>query len=210
MECQFTDMTVSKSTRVVVWHDAPPTRDSINTAVDSLGYERITHHQDANGFVERVIADESVRLIICGSTVHNDCAIDRLLQISKHRAVPAVIITNEHELKIVEKALEDHVMGYLLEPLRPVEIRPTIMLVMRRFDEFMGLRDQVQELKDTINERRTIERAKGIIMRRSNVDENEAYQRLRRIAMDTRSKIVDAADRVLDGEEATVHNMDKR
>ncbi len=63
--------------------------------------------------------------------------------------------------------------------------------------EYMGLRDQVAELKETIFVRRKIERAKAVIMRRSDVDESEAYNRLRRIAMDSRSKIVEAADKIL-------------
>jgi response regulator NasT len=183
--------------QVAVWHRDEKVVKALISATESLGYQISARGTEGDALVQHVQADTSVGLIICGLKLGSSDAVECLLQIAAERPVPAIVVTNNESLGAVEKALEDHVMAYLIEPIRDGELRPTIHLVLRRFEQFKQLHEEVADLKESLITRKQIERAKGVIMRRSDVAEDEAYERLRRLAMDSRIKLVEAADKIL-------------
>ncbi len=81
-------------------------------------------------------------------------------------------------------------MAYLLKPLRPAELAPALDLAIARWQEARTLRVRLEE-------RKVIERAKGAMMQRHGLSEDEAFQRLRRTAMDTRRPMIEIARAVL-------------
>lgn len=187
---------------VAVWHTDQTVVKTLISASESLGYPIAAHGTEGEQLVEKVLAEPSIGLILCGLELGTSDAVRCLLKIAEVRAVPAIIVTNNKSIASVEKALEDHVMAYLIEPIREAELRPTVHLVLRRFEQFMQLHEEVADLKESLVSRKQIERAKAVIMRRSDVAEDEAYERLRRLAMDSRIKLVEAADKILQVEAA--------
>jgi two-component system, response regulator PdtaR len=109
---------------------------------------------------------------------------------------PVVLFTSHTDDKLTERAREAGVMAYLLKPLRPAELAPALDLAVARFRE-------TQELKQTLEDRKVIERAKGRLMARHALTEEQAFQRLRRAAMDSRRPMVDIARAVLVSETVT-------
>ena len=103
---------------------------------------------------------------------------------------PVVLFTSHTDDKLTERARAAGVMAYLLKPLRPAELAPALDLAVARFRE-------TQELKQTLEDRKVIERAKGRLMARHALTEEQAFQRLRRAAMDSRRPMVDIARAVL-------------
>jgi response regulator NasT len=103
---------------------------------------------------------------------------------------PVVLFTSHTDDKLTERAREAGVMAYLLKPLRPAELAPALDLAVARFRE-------TQELKQSLEDRKVIERAKGRLMARHALTEEQAFQRLRRAAMDSRRPMVDIARAVL-------------
>lgn len=103
---------------------------------------------------------------------------------------PVVLFTSHTDDTLTERAREAGVMAYLLKPLRPAELAPALDLAVARFRE-------TQELKQTLEDRKVIERAKGRLMARHALTEEQAFQRLRRAAMDTRRPMVEIARAVL-------------
>ncbi len=99
---------------------------------------------------------------------------------------PVVLFTSHTGDELVERARAAGVMAFLLKPLRPAELAPALDLAVARFAETQGLRQRLLE-------RKVIERAKGLLMSRSGLTEDQAYRRLRRAAMDTRRPLVDVA-----------------
>ncbi|PYO22256.1 MAG: response regulator, partial [Candidatus Rokuibacteriota bacterium] len=91
---------------------------------------------------------------------------------------------------LVERARAAGVMGYLLKPLRPAELAPALDLAIARFAE-------TRQLKQTLEGRKVIERAKGTLMARLGLTEDEAFKRLRRAAMDSRKPMVEVARALL-------------
>lgn len=136
-------------------------------------------------------------LIISAVQLEGMDGVDALIEASRHEPRPAVIVTTQDDLDKVEEAMQDHVMAYLIQPVTEVDLRPTIYLVHRRFEQFQELRREVKELKAALEARKTIERAKGILMRKRNLSEEDAYQLLRKTANDGRTTIVQVAEALL-------------
>jgi len=94
------------------------------------------------------------------------------------------------------------VMAYLIEPIKSAEIMPTIYLVLKRFEQFQELQAENESLKQALADRKLIDRAKGVLMKRAGIDEDAAYKRLRRLATNNRIRMAEAAERVLSVEDA--------
>jgi response regulator NasT len=103
---------------------------------------------------------------------------------------PVVLFTSHTRQELVDRARSAGVMSYLLKPLRSAELAPVLDLAVARFRETLALR---QSLED----RKVIERAKGRLMARYQLSEDEAFHRLRRAAMDSRRPMVDIAGALL-------------
>ncbi len=194
----------SKCVKVAIWHPDSDTRETLCAAVDSLAYEITGTGDKGVDLIKHATGQESDSevpdLVICGIHLRDRNGVRCLIEIAEQRAIPAIVVTDDKSLASVEKALEDHVMAYLVEPIRESEIRPTIYLVLRRFEQFEELKEEVRDLQESLQVRKLIERAKATIMRRSDIDEESAYQRLRRFAMDNRIRMAEAAEKILEVE----------
>jgi response regulator NasT len=103
---------------------------------------------------------------------------------------PVVLFTSHTRQELVDRARSAGVMSYLLKPLRPAELGPVLDLAVARFRETL-------ELRRSLEDRKLIERAKGRLMARYHLSEDEAFHRLRRAAMDSRRPMVDIARALL-------------
>ncbi len=103
---------------------------------------------------------------------------------------PVVLFTSHTDAALVGRAREAGVMAYLLKPLRPAELAPALDLAIARFGEN-------RQLRQTLEGRKYIERAKGALMARFGLTEDEAFRRLRRTAMDRRTTMVEIAKALL-------------
>ena len=182
--------------RVLLGHMEDDTLDIIKQALSDLGNDVIAICRTGSCIVAK--ANEHVPdLIVTGVDMPDFDGVTALIEVSKSKSIPSIVVTPKRSLEMVERALQDHVMAYLIEPIEVEEIKPTVYLVLRRFEQFEELHKEVQDLKETLSQRKTIERAKGVLMRRSDVTEDEAYQKLRRMATDQRVKLIEAANQVL-------------
>jgi response regulator NasT len=101
----------------------------------------------------------------------------------------------------VRRALEEHVLAYLVKPIEAHQLGPALLVAWARFDELRQLADENDTLKQNLQNRKTIERAKGVLMKRHRWSEQEAFRRLQRGAMNRRTTMVELAQAVLNGVE---------
>jgi len=116
-----------------------------------------------------------------------------LLRLRDQACCPVVLLAQGPSRRLLDEALEGGVMACLIEPVRAVQLASTLDLAVARFREIQGLR---QALAD----RKVIERAKGLLMAREGLTEDEAFRRLRRSSMDTQRPLADTARAVLGAE----------
>lgn len=136
-------------------------------------------------------------LIIMDVRMPGKDGISAALDISKNCPTPVVLLTASDDEETIRRAAEAGVMGYLMKPIREEGLVPTIELAISRFEEFSMLRKENSELKDALKARKTIEKAKGLLMERDKMNEAEAFARIRKIAMDKRKSMTEIAEVII-------------
>ena len=106
--------------------------------------------------------------------------IEAARRILDERPIPIVMLTAYGEDELVGRAIEAGVFGYLTKPFREADLLPAIRAARARFDELAALREESESLADALAARKSIERAKGLLMAKEGLTEQEAFERLRR------------------------------
>ena len=175
--------------RVAIVDDHERSRAAVRTAVWGAGGEiagEALRVADAVPLVQRVKPD--VVLIAVGFP--DGDGVDAAEQVSAVGNCPVVLFTSHSDAALVERARRAGVMAYLLKPLRPAELAPTLDVAIARYRE-------TRQLKQTLEDRKLIERAKGALMTRLGLTEEEAFRRLRRAAMNNRQPMAEIARALL-------------
>ena len=128
--------------------------------------------------------------------------LDAAREIYAHEPVPIIIVTAYHDLELIERAEKNHILAYLVKPIKQQDLEPAITIALGRFQEFKAMRQETDNLRQALEDRKVIERAKGILMKRANLDEGEAFRRLQKLARDKNRKLIDIAQTVITAEEA--------
>jgi response regulator NasT len=115
--------------------------------------------------------------------------------------LPIVIFATRNDPAEMRAAVKAGVSAYVVDNLRAQRVVPILEVAVARFAEFQALRNQRDEAVTRLAERRDVERAKGILMRRRHLSEQSAYDALRKIAMDRGERMIDAARSIIDAEE---------
>jgi response regulator NasT len=109
-----------------------------------------------------------------------------------------VLFTNDEDTTHVKDAVAAGVSAYIVAGLAPDRIRPILDVAMARFQHEQQLRRELADARSELQERKVIDRAKGLLMQRQGLSEKEAYEKLRKTAMDRGLKLGDVAQRILD------------
>lgn len=117
--------------------------------------------------------------------------------------LPILILSSHLDQELIQRAKEAGVMAYLLKPLREEELLPAIELAISRFEEFNALRKENADLRRILEDRKLIERAKGILMERERISEQEAFARIQKTSMNTRRSMAEIAQAILLSEAVT-------
>ena len=99
--------------------------------------------------------------------------------------------------KMTGTAIKSGVNAYIVDGLEENRVQPIIDVAIARFREFQALKDELDATRSQLAERKAVEKAKGILMQHKNISEDEAYQSLRKMAMDKNKRIADVADGVI-------------
>ena len=107
------------------------------------------------------------------------------------------MITAYSERELVEAAVRAGASGYLVKPVSDEQIEPALTVALNRFAELRDLNDELSDLKEALEARKVVERAKGILMRRLQMPEDEAYKRLQKLSRDRRQTLKQTAEQLL-------------
>lgn len=118
-------------------------------------------------------------------------------ELTREKIAPVVLLTAYSDQALVEQAKEAGVVGYIVKPFREAELMPVIEVAMARFDEFVALEQEIGSMKEALESRKVVERAKGILMEVHGLRESEAFHRIRRTSMDSRKSMKEVAEAIL-------------
>ena len=181
--------------RVVVVDDHERSRADVRAAVMAAGGEvagEATRGAEAVAMINEARPDVAIFAV----GLPDGDGVAAAAAVTSTTGCPVVLFTSHTRDDLVARAQTAGVMAYLLKPLRPAELAPSLDLAVARFAE-------TRQLRQTLEERKVIERAKGRIMDRLNLTEDEAFRRLRRAAMNSRRPMVEIARALLVSESVT-------
>lgn len=118
--------------------------------------------------------------------------------ISHEKLAPVLLLTAYSQKEIVEKAKDSGVLAYLVKPVKEANLFPAIEIAISRFQEFMELERELEDVKNSLETRKILDRAKGILMDAYNLTESEAYRRIQQYSMSKRKSIGDVAQAIVD------------
>ncbi|HEV8441460.1 MAG TPA: ANTAR domain-containing protein [Methylomirabilota bacterium] len=138
---------------------------------------------------------------ICAVGLSDGDGIEAARRVAAVFPSPVVLLTSHTDADITARAVGAGVLGFLAKPLRQEELGPAFDLAVSRFREIAAARQENEALKQQLESRKLVERAKGFLIRRFGLSEPEAYRRIQKAAMDTRRPMADVARTLLVTEE---------
>lgn len=182
--------------RIAVADDEADMRDWFERMLPTLGHQVVSVAENGRELVEhcRTLKPD---LVITDIKMPDMDGIEAAQVISSERPVPIILISAYHDRELVERAEADHVLAYLVKPIGKASLGPAIGLAMRRFAELQELRQDADDLRQALADRKVIEQAKGLLMKVTGVDERAAFRRLQGLAADKNQKLIEAAQAVL-------------
>ena len=128
--------------------------------------------------------------------------IDAAAEIYRDCPVPVILVSAYHDPELIERAEQDHILAYLVKPIKRADLEPAIAIATQRFAQFKALHTEANSLRQALEDRKVIERAKGILMLRAGLNEPDAFRRLQKLARDQNRKMVDIATMIVTAEKA--------
>jgi response regulator NasT len=128
----------------------------------------------------------------------SDAALRRVVAATAEARRPIVCFTESNDRQRMHAAIQAGVSAYVVAGLSAERVKAVLDVAIARFQVEQKLRDELEETRNKLAERKIIERAKGLLMERQQCSEDEAYSRLRRLAMDKNLRLAEVAQRMLD------------
>ncbi|MES2944955.1 MAG: ANTAR domain-containing protein [Pseudomonadota bacterium] len=152
----------------------------------------------ADTFLRERLSQLQPDMIIVDAESEARDSLEHVVMATRDERRPIVLFTNDNDTSNVKYAVAAGVSAYIVAGLEPSRIRPILDVAMARFEHEQGLRRELADAKTELQDRKVIDRAKGMLMARQNLTEKAAYEKLRKAAMDKGLRIGEVAQRMLD------------
>jgi response regulator NasT len=137
-------------------------------------------------------------VIIVDMDVPDRDTLESVRHISRDFPRPVVMYAESADADIMRQAVQAGVSAYVVDDINPRRVKPILEVAVARFKEFQALRNELEKTRNTLAERKVVDRAKGILMKKRGMDEETAYQALRKLAMDRNQRLADVARTVVE------------
>jgi two-component system, response regulator PdtaR len=187
------------TTRVLIAEDNELIALTLEEQLGNLGYEVVgVAHTGAEAV--RLCLNLKPDIVIMDMQMPEMGGDVAAQQIAKQSPTPVVMLTAYSDIDHIRKAEASGALAYLVKPVNPEELPPTIDVAIARFREMQGLRAQVEELHDTIEARKVIERALGILMKRRKITRDEALVLIEQWSRERSRPTKEIAQAIVDAE----------
>jgi response regulator NasT len=188
--------------RVLIAEDETIIRLDLRDLLERAGHEVCAEARDGEEAVA-LAQSEQPELAILDVKMPRLDGIEAARRILADRPIPIVMLTAYGQEELVARAVEAGVFGYLVKPFRETDLLPAIQTARARHAELEAMRDETESLAEALATRKVVERAKGILMEREGLSENDAFIRLRRASQSSGRPLRVVAEAVIatfDGE----------
>jgi response regulator NasT len=194
------------ATRILVVDDEALIRVNLVEMLTRMGYEVVGEADEAAGAIQQA-RDLKPDLVIMDIRMPGEeDGISAAATLTAEDIAPTLLISGFSQPDYVARANEAGVVGYLVKPVTEDHLRPAIEVVLARFREFQALATEAHDLREQLETRKLVERAKGVLMSQFNLNENEAFRRIQKASMDTRKPMRAIAEAILLTNQVGVNN----
>ena len=173
--------------------DENPVRASIfEDGLREAGFTRVEVIRETFGLMRRITEIDPDVVFIDLENPNRD-VLEQMFQVSRIVRRPIAMFVDRSDASMIEAAVDAGISAYVVDGLRKERIRPVMDMAISRFNAFNRLRSELNEAKQALQERKIIDRAKGILMKARGVSEDEAYALLRRTAMNENRRMTEVA-----------------
>ncbi len=192
---------MNQELRIAVADDEPRMREFYQEVLPLLGHKVVC--AAANGFeLIEGCRIHRPQLIITDIRMPGLDGIEAAQKVTGQVPIPVILVSAHDDPELLARAGSHEIFGYLIKPIKSQDLQPAITIALRRFDEFRTLNKETTDLRQALQDRKLIERAKGVLMKRTGQDEGAAFISMQRMARDKNRKLVQIAEMILTVEEA--------
>lgn len=183
--------------RIVLVDDQVARRGDLERALVEAGYE-VAARLSSGGDLRARVAELSPDLLIVDLQSPDRDVLEDMQRMHQEQPRPMVMFVDESDSQSIQTAVRAGVSAYVVGGLPARRIRPIVEVAIARFEQFQSLRTELAETRERLDQRKLIDRAKGILMSKRGVSEDEAYRLLRKTAMDRKARLVEVARNVIE------------
>lgn len=189
-------MVDSKELNILVIDEDPDRAAVVERGLVEAGYTRVSKIGTTVNLVSRIQALAPDVIIIDLENPDRD-TLEQMFQVTRAIQRPIAMFVDQSDSAMIRAAVEAGVSAYVVDGLRQERIRPIVEMAISRFHAFDTLRRERDEAQARLADRKTIERAKGLLMKRKSLAEEEAYALMRKTAMQQNRKLVEIAQSII-------------
>lgn len=182
--------------RVLLVNDTPKQVGRLRTALVLAGCEVVEEVISALMIPKRVAELKADAVIIDTESPSRD-VLEQICVMTQHEPRPIVMVSEDSQPAAIKAAIKAGVSAYVVEDIDPHRLGAVLEVAQARFEQDQALLSQIREAEMKLNERKVVERAKGILMQLRDMNEAEAYHAMRKMAMDRNIRIIDVAQKLL-------------
>jgi len=188
-------------TRILLAEDEVISRMDLREMLENLGYTVIGEAGDGVAAVNqaRTLKPDLVLMDIKMPELDGISAAQTL---SEERVAPVLLLTAYSDKEFVDRAVDAGVMGYLVKPFAEAQLKPAIEVALERWRETRQIQQDLAQTQETLETRKLVERAKGVLMDSQSLKEAEAFRRIQRLSMNSRKSMREVAEAILLAHEA--------
>ncbi|MCX7845149.1 MAG: response regulator [Dictyoglomaceae bacterium] len=187
---------MKRAVKVLIAEDEPIVRMDLRELLESQGYQVIGEASDGQSAVN-IARREKPDVVIMDIRMPGMDGIEAAKILTEEEISPVIFLTAYSDRELVERAKEVGVVAYLVKPFKETDLFPTIEVAIARFKEFLQLKEEIKDLKDALETRKLVDRAKGLLMDMEGLKEHEAFRLIQKASMDKRKPMKEIAQAII-------------
>jgi response regulator NasT len=193
---------MTRSLRIAIADDESDMQEYYRAILPEIGHVVVAVADTGRELVEKC-RQQRPDVVITDIKMPDMDGLAAAREIARETPVAVVLVSAYHDEEYIARAEEEHIFAYLVKPIRQASLETAIAVARRRFEQFEALEKETGDLRQALEDRKLIERAKGLLMRKANLDEPQAFRRLQKLASEKNRKLVEIARALVTADEAT-------
>ncbi|MBW7964931.1 ANTAR domain-containing response regulator [Bradyrhizobium sp. BR 10261] len=193
-------MSAEQSPKIVIVDESPVRAAILEEGLREAGFTQVVHIGEMQSLLARIYAVDPDIIVIDLENPSRD-VLEAMFQVSRAVKRPIAMFVDQSDSASIQASVEAGVSAYIVDGLKKERIKPILDLCVSRFNAFAKLQEELERTKSQLEDRKVIEKAKGILMKVKGLTEDEAYVLLRSTAMREKKKIGEIAQSIITASE---------